>query len=116
MPTKPLVASTTRRSRPGATGHLSTVNCAGRFAVCPSTLAREPQRACEVMQRDHRLDPLLSQLTEYVAVVPDLPRIELALRGFDARPLDRQAVCVLVQLAQELEVLAVAVIVVARHC
>src|SRR5207248_11480896 len=56
--------------------------CASRFAVCPSTLAREPQRACEVMQRDHRLDPLLSQLTEYVAVVPDLPRIELALRGF----------------------------------
>src|SRR5579859_3888468 len=66
------------------------------------------------MQRDHRLDALLAQLAQHVAVVADLARVELAFRGLDARPLDRQPVRVLVHLAQEPEVLAVAVVVIAR--
>src|SRR2546427_1687902 len=41
-----------------------------------------------------------------------LPRIELSLRRLDARPLDGQPMRVLVQLAQQSEVFAIAVVVV----
>src|SRR5690242_2827020 len=80
----------------------------------PSALAHEPQRAGEVVQRDHRGDRLLAQLAEHVPVVADLPGIEHSLRGLDARPLDGQPVGVLVHLAEQREVLAVAVVVVVR--
>src|SRR5213593_1252010 len=65
------------------------------------------------MERDHRRDPLLAQLAQDVAVVPDLARIERALGRLDPRPLDREPVRVLAHVAQQREVLAVAVIVVA---
>src|SRR5579859_6421125 len=83
------------------------------LAVRPAALAREPQGACEVMQGDHGLDALFAKVPEDVAVVSNLAGVELPLRRLDARPLDGQAVRVLVQLAQQLEVLAVAVVVVA---
>jgi hypothetical protein len=67
----------------------------------PSALAYEPQRVREVMQCDHREDSLLAHLPEHVAVVPDLPRVERALRGFDARPLDGEPVRVLIQLPEQ---------------
>ena len=53
--------------------------CAHRVAVHPPALAREPQRACEVVQGDHRLDALLTKVAEHIAVVADLARVELAL-------------------------------------
>src|SRR5437867_7222180 len=65
------------------------------------------------MERDHRHDPLLAQLAQDVAVVPDLARVERALGRLDPRPLDREPVRVLAHVAQQGEVLAVAVIVVA---
>src|ERR1700694_1079891 len=57
----------------------------GACGTCsgPAALAREPQRACEVMQGDHRLDSLLAHLAQHVAVVPDLARIELTLGRLD---------------------------------
>src|SRR5712691_3803533 len=87
---------------------------ARRVGRGPSALADEPQRVREMVQRHHRQDSLLSQLTEDVAVVPDLARVELTFRGLDSRPLDRKPVRVLVELAQHREVLAIAVVVVAR--
>src|SRR5258706_11210377 len=78
----------------------------------PAPLAHKPGRACEVVQRHHRLDALFAQIAEHVSVVTDLPCIELPARGLDPRPLDRQPVRVLVQPAQEREVFAVAVVVV----
>src|SRR5450756_147855 len=66
------------------------------------------------MQGDHGLDTLLAELAQDVAVMPDLARIELTLRRFDAGPLDRKTVRVLAELAQQREILAVSVVVVAR--
>src|ERR1700688_2587967 len=43
----------------------------------------------------------------------ELARVELALGGLDARPLDREAVRVLLHLAEQREILAVSVVVVA---
>ena len=94
----------------GSAGSSSGVRRAGSV---PASLAREPQRAREVMEGDHRLDALLTKLAQHVAVVTDLARVELAPRRFDSRPLDRQPVGVLVHLSEQREVLAIAVVVIA---
>ena len=47
--------------------------CVGRD---PSSFAHEPERVREMVQRDHRRDPLLAHLAEHVSVVADLSRIE----------------------------------------
>src|SRR5712691_1083053 len=78
----------------------------------PAPFAAKPDRAREVVKRDHRRDALLAQIAEDVPVVADLPGVELPLRWLDPRPLDGQPVGVLVQPAQEREVFAVAVVIV----
>src|SRR5260370_10261517 len=70
-------------------------------ARCPSALADEPERVCEVVEREHRLHALLAKLAEHVAVMPDLTRIELTLSWLDAGPLDREAVGALAHLSHE---------------
>src|SRR5260370_3939839 len=68
-----------------------------------------------MVERHHRRDRLLAQVAQDVAVVANLSRVEDPLRRLDARPLDGQAVSVLVELAEQREVLAVARIVVTRN-
>src|SRR2546426_3157274 len=84
----------------------------GGSAGCPTPFASKPDRAREVVKGDHRFNALLAQLTQDVAVVTDLTRIELTLRRLDARPLDRQSVGVLLQLAQQSEIVLVSVVVI----
>ena len=67
------------------------------------------------MEGDHRLEALLAKIGEDVAVVADLAYVELALRGFDARPLNREPMGVLAELPEEGKIFAVAVIVVVGH-
>ena len=84
-----------------------------RARLGPASLPGEPDRAREVVQREHRLHALLAQLTQHVAVVAHLAAVELARGRLHAGPLDRKSVGVLVQLAQQPEVLAVEPVVVA---
>ena len=87
--------------------------CVRRAGGRPPALAGEPQRAREMVQRDHGLHALLAQLAQDVAVMPDLARVELARGRLDARPLERQPMGVLLHLAKEREILAVPVVVIA---
>jgi len=80
----------------------------------PAAPRGKPERAAEVVEGDHRGHALLAHLSQDVAVVADLAGVELALRGLDARPFDRQPVGVVAQFAEEREVLPVAVVVVVR--
>src|SRR2546429_7968444 len=81
----------------------------------PSPFVGEPDRARKMMKRDHWLDALLAQLAQDVAIVADLARVEGARRWLDPRPLDRQPMSGLVQLAQQREILAGAGGVVGRN-
>src|SRR5260370_8501945 len=77
-----------------------------------SVLACEPTRGGEVVHGHDRLEALLGQLAEHIAIVADLLRVELARRRLDTRPLDRQPVIVLVRLSESREVVLVSVVVV----
>src|SRR5205823_14870545 len=86
-----------------------------RTGCAPSPFSDEPQRTRKVVQGDHRHQPALAHLAEHVPVVADLPGVEDALGRFYTRPLHREPVRVLVELAQEGKVVAVAVVVIAGH-
>src|SRR5438445_7919882 len=86
--------------------------CVGRD---PSSFAHEPEWVREVVQGDHRRDPLLAHLAEHVSVVTDLARVEDAFRRLDPRPLDGKPVGILLQLAQQRDVFAVTPVAVARN-
>ena len=82
--------------------------------VLPTAPGRQPARQREMVERDHRRQAILVARGEHPPVVLELRAREEALLGLDARPLDGEAVRVEAERGEELDVVGVAVVVVAR--
>src|SRR5581483_6798310 len=80
--------------------------------VLPSALPLDPERVREVVERRQRLHTVLADRVQDGAVVVRFALVERALLGLETRPLDREAVRVVAEIAREREVLAEAPVVV----
>src|SRR6185312_5051403 len=90
----------------------------GRLRTLPAPARRDPARRGEVVERQHRRQPVLVTRIQHSPVVLERGSRELALLGFDARPLERAAVGAEPESGHERDVARVAVVVIAgiaRH-
>ena len=89
--------------------HLDDAACVAskavnRLWVLPSAFFDQPKRIGKVVQRDHRLDPPLTQVPEHLAIPCQSCVVELTRAGFNSRPLYRDAHCVQPQFGGAVEI------------
>ena len=83
------------------------------FSVRDAALFREPQRKRPMPQGDERRDTPFFERVQHVAVVFDGCLVEDAFFRFDARPLDRESVGVVIEGSGDIEILFESVVMVA---
>ena len=97
--------------------NLGDVACKKSRAVTPEPPAasREPGRVREVMERNQRLDVSLAQRRNDVDIVIQRFAVPYAFLGLDSAPFDRKPMGVVTPGSREIEVLAVALVVIAGN-
>ncbi len=84
-----------------------------RSRIGPPSPGCHPTRRGEVVQGHHRFQPAFPARPDHPSVVPQRRPGELPLLGFDAAPLQRESVGVEPEGSQQVEILGIAVVVVA---